>query len=197
MKSLFNQQKQVPQEIAKAPPTDAISPYRDPKNPWIYLQLARDNEDIGRITFELYANRAPKTVENFRSICCGDNEKRYTYKKSVFHRIIGNFMAQGGDFENGDGTGGKSIYGSKFRDENIQTRHFKRGCLAMANTGPNSNNSQFYITFCPTDWLDGYHVVFGEMIEGEQTLMLLELSGSKKGDPTSEITITDCGMIFK
>ncbi|CDW73242.1 peptidyl-prolyl cis-trans isomerase cyp5 [Stylonychia lemnae] len=183
--------------------------YRNPANPWVYLQLSRDGDDIGRMTFEvksllhfiqtqLYAHLAPKTVENFRSLCVGDNEpNRLSYKKCPIHRIIGGFMAQGGDFENGDGTGGKSIYGGKFRDEVRNIEHYKRGMLSMANTGPNSNGSQFFVTFGPTDWLDGYHVVFGELIEGEQTLMLLELAGSKSGTPTSKVVIEDCGMIYR
>ena len=134
-------------------------------------------------------------MENFRSLCAGDNKQGYTYKKSHFHRIIGNFMAQGGDFTKGNGTGGLSIYGAKFPDENMTLRHFKRGQLSMANAGPNTNGSQFFITFAPTDWLDGYHCVFGELIEGENILKQIELAGSRSGATSSKIVIEECGEV--
>ena len=104
-------------------------------------------------------------------------------------------MAQGGDFTAGNGTGGISIYGAKFPDENLKIKHTKRGQLSMANSGPNTNGSQFFITFGPTDWLDGYHVVFGEMVEGDSVLRQLELAGTRSGTPTSKIVIEDCGEI--
>lgn len=139
----------------------------------------------------------PKTAENFRSLCAGDNKQGYTYKKSHFHRIINGFMAQGGDFTHGNGTGGVSIYGSKFADENFNCRHYKRGLLSMANAGPNTNGSQFFITFGVTEWLDGAHVVFGELIEGDSVLRQLELCGTRSGNPTAKITIDDCGEVKK
>ena len=173
----------------------SLNNYRDPKNPKVFLQVSRDGQPLGNMVFELYKNHCPKTAENFRSLCAGDNTKGYTYKKSHFHRIIGGFMAQGGDFTHGNGTGGLSIYGAKFPDENMKLRHTKKGMLSMANAGPNTNGSQFFITFAPTDWLDGYHCVFGEIIEGDSILRQLELAGTRSGTPTSKIVIEDCGEV--
>ncbi len=134
--------------------------YTDPKNPRVFMQVSRDGQPLGRMVFELYKNHNPKTVENFRSLCAGDNKQGYTYKKSHFHRIIGGFMAH-----------------------------------SMANAGPNTNGSQFFITFAPTDWLDGYHCVFGELVEGDNILRQLELAGTRSGTPTAKIVIDDCGEI--
>lgn len=131
-------------------------------NPKVFFDISRDGKPVGKITFQvillalisfqLYADTVPKTAENFRSLCVGDNKEKYTYKKSHFHRIIPGFMAQGGDFTRGNGTGGISIYGSKFPDENFKMKHTKKGLLSMANAGPNTNGSQFFITFIPCDW---------------------------------------------
>ena len=173
----------------------SLNNYRDPKNPKVFLTVSREGQPLGKMVFELYKNHCPKTAENFRSLCAGDNKQGYTYKKSHFHRIISGFMAQGGDFTNGNGTGGLSIYGAKFADENLKLRHTKRGMLSMANAGPNTNGSQFFITFAPTDWLDGYHCVFGELLEGESILRQLELSGTRSGTPTSKIVIDECGEV--
>ncbi|TNV75596.1 hypothetical protein FGO68_gene4031 [Halteria grandinella] len=174
-----------------------LNNYRDPKNPQVFLTVSRDGKPLGQLVFELYANHNPKTAENFRSLCAGDNQKGYTYKKSHFHRVITDFMAQGGDFTHGNGTGGLSIYGAKFADENMRLRHYKRGLLSMANAGPNTNGSQFFITFKPTDWLDGYHCVFGELIQGEDVLKQIELAGSRSGATSSKIVIEDCGEVVK
>ena len=144
------------------------SGYSDPSNPRVFMEISKDNQPIGRMVFELYANHVPKTAENFRSICAGDNKQGYTYEKSHFHRIINGFMAQGGDFTNHNGTGGKSIYGEKFADEvpGLRLEHKQRGMLSMANAGKDTNGSQFFLTTVKTPWLDGRHVVFGKILSG-------------------------------
>ena len=144
---------------------------------------------------QLYKNHTPKTAENFRSLCAGDNKMGYTYKNSVFHRVIDSFMAQGGDFTKHNGTGGLSIYGAKFNDENFDCRHYKRGMLSMANAGKNTNGSQFFLTFGATDWLDGAHVVFGELVKGDDVLKTIEAAGSRSGRTNGEIKIVNCGDV--
>merc|ERR1712241_365884 len=145
--------------------------------------------------FELYNDITPRTAENFRSIATGDNPAGYSYKGSKFHRVIPDFMLQGGDFDRGDGTGGKSIYGAKFADENFTKKHTKPGLLSMANAGPNTNGSQFFITTVVTSWLDGKHVVFGEVVRGMDVVKAVEALGSRSGRPSKDIRIANSGEL--
>ncbi|KAF8526602.1 cyclophilin [Hysterangium stoloniferum] len=147
----------------------------------------------GRIVFKLYDEVVPKTARNFRELATGQNG--YGYKDSGFHRVIPSFMLQGGDFTKHNGTGGKSIYGEKFADENFKLKHDKPFLLSMANAGPNTNGSQFFITTVVTSWLDGKHCVFGEVIEGSEVVKEIEALGTASGKPKSAITIKDCGTL--
>lgn len=162
-------------------------------NPKVWFDISIGGTPQGRVTFELFKNVVPKTAENFRALCTG--EKGFGFKGSGFHRIINNFMAQGGDFTNHNGTGGKSIYGTKFEDENFKLLHTEPYLLSMANAGKNTNGSQFFITFVNCDWLDGKHVVFGKVVDGEGVVDALHKQGSGQGQPKSKCTITDCGEI--
>lgn len=170
------------------------------QNPRVFMDIAIGGKLAGRITIELNAKQTPITAENFRCLCTGErgqgrSGKPLHFKGSAFHRVITQFMAQGGDFTAGNGTGGESIYGLKFNDENFLVKHTGRGDLSMANSGPNTNGSQFFLTFIAARWLDRKHCVFGKVVEGWAVLDKLEAMGSQSGKTKQRCIVQDCGQI--
>ncbi|KAJ1399243.1 Bet v 7-like protein [Ochromonadaceae sp. CCMP2298] len=167
----------------------------------VFFDVEMDGQPAGRIVMGLFGETVPKTAENFRALCTGEKGNGKTsgkplhFEGSKFHRIIPDFMIQGGDFTHGTGTGGESIYGGKFNDENFKLKHTAPGYLSMANAGPNTQGSQFFITTVTTPWLDGKHVVFGKVIEGMSVVKAMEAIGSRSGKTSKTVRIAQSGEL--
>ncbi|NOJ95955.1 peptidylprolyl isomerase [Corallococcus sp. CA049B] len=169
-------------------------------NAKVFFDMSIGGQPAGRIVMELFTDDVPKTAENFRALCTGEkgvgkSGKALHFKGTPFHRVIPNFMCQGGDITLGNGYGGESIYGEKFADENFKHKHTGPGILSMANAGPNSNGSQFFLTTATTSWLDGKHVVFGKVVEGMDVVKKIESVGSQSGATRQPVKIEDSGQL--
>lgn len=180
--------------------TDVVNLDAGAARPHVFLDIAIDAAPVGRIVAELYVDAVPRTSENFRSLCTGirgdgKRGKPLHFKGNRFHRIVPNFMIQGGDITHGDGTGGESIFGMTFPDENLNLQHTVPGILSMANSGKDTNGSQFFITTKPCPHLDGKHVVFGRVIDGFDVLDRMEVCGTQHGKTTKDVVIDDCGLL--
>merc|ERR1711994_835416 len=186
-------QRQFQQPQAPVPQRQAPQQQQQPQRTKVQFRVSADNEDYGVINLELFDEVVPRTVANFAAIASGQNQQGFSYKGTIFHRIIPQFMLQGGDFEGFDGTGGQSIYGPKFDDENFLIKHASPGLLSMANSGPNTNGAQFFITTVKTHWLDDKHVVFGRVDDQESfnVVKRIEALGSSGGTPSKQVVITD------
>ena len=169
--------------------------YSDPSNPKVFLTVAKDNHEIGKLVFELYKKNCPKSVDNFLKICSGQNDDKLSYKNTVFNKIINGYALQGGNIVD-EHEDERSIYSRNFPDENLKLKHTKRGTLSLDNHGPDTNSSKFIVTFTETPWLDGYHVVIGELVEGEKVLSEIEAYGTRDGKPKAEIKVVDCGNLL-
>lgn len=168
------------------------------ENPVVFFDISIGGQAVGRIKMELFADVCPRTAENFRQFCTGEhkiNGKAAGYKNSPFHRVMKGFMLQGGDFVKSDGTGKVSIYGPSFTDENFTLKHSGPGLLSMANSGPNTNGCQFFITCAAADWLDGKHVVFGRLLEGMRVMRMIENVPAINGKPKLPVLISECGEL--
>eukprot|EP00919_Chromeraceae_sp_WS-2016_P045843 GHVR01109031.1.p1 GENE.GHVR01109031.1~~GHVR01109031.1.p1 ORF type:complete len:183 (+),score=37.42 GHVR01109031.1:69-617(+) len=179
--------------------TTQYKPQRHPQNPVVFFDLTMGGHNIGRIKIELYKDVCPRTAENFRQLCTGEFKRLGVpvgFKLCTFHRVIKDFMIQGGDFVKGDGTGSVSIYGERFEDENFTLKHDGPGLLSSANSGPNTNGCQFFVTCAGCDWLDGKHVVFGKVLDQESMLVVRKIEAVSVGQnsrPRMPVIISQCG----